>query len=948
MPRQKSYERVSEEILLSRYDLLIDNELYNPLSGEVIINPTRADIARIYKLLVDDIEEQIEYSYHRLLAEAVEVREAKEPEQKIFTFNIDINKKLNGLEQLEEILRKFGGKNINILWEYINLTYRDFNISEWLENEGYIDFMYNSDLTIFQKYWHTEKNVPPITIEILDEVRPVSREQRFSEGITHCLFEPIRVWGQGRLENANSKSSKENKRCFLKKVNKYIDIYKEGLPEEKVADICEALQIGIEITLPLLQNTKFIEERSFKKPLKTFKYINTRLDHIDEIVRTDETFEIQTLTEMNAIKKDLDSRKEFYTYKKHKYIHTINTLKGTYRLDNEYSKLINDFEKEYNIFGYKIDDITQPDLSRFIKEGTHYNSTIDFNFDNLETWGTIWKRNGEVIKHIDMEKAYVNSKKSIYYNGFLGKITDYRQVDNKDNEEVLKNLGLYRVENINFKNCEKSFKKIIKHLNCYKNGSVYPSPELRFLLNNGVTFKIIEGCWGAFENAYINFPEEFNEKCPDGVKRYAKYVGQCDSHNLNSSFWLGGSKEMVENIKCYTENDMYYTDNTAVIEYKKKNNFHFGHFTAFITSYQRLNAYEQLLEIPFDNIIRICVDGIYYTGEVELKNVFRKKDDISFSNVAGNTYLSHLTETYKVTKNKYIKPSFYGSEFHLGAGGTGKTHINVTDKGNVRLLYICPSWKLATKKREEYNINTTVLARALSKDPSVWGEIYKYYNVLVFDEVSQYSKDNIEYIKDTYGNEHKLIFCGDIGYQLPCINGEPATPSRFDKIIEYKESHRFKCDILKELASKIREDIKNNVYSGILNRKVINYFKDNLPSHIINKEELKNIYKIEDMILSATHKNKDEFTDIFKDNFEKEKYYVTLNKNGYFNGSILIEDKGFDKVKCEVRHAFTVHSIQGETANNNLFIDMRNMNKNTLLYTAISRAKKIDQIYLII
>ena len=58
---------------------------------------------------------------------------------------------------------------------------------------------------------------------------------------------------------------------------------------------------------------------------------------------------------------------------------------------------------------------------------------------------------------------------------------------------------------------------------------------------------------------------------------------------------------------------------------------------------------------------------------------------------------------------------------------------------------------------------------------------------------------------------------------------------------------------------------------------------------------------------------------------------------------IVIQDEK-PKIKCEIRHAFTIHAIQGETAQTRLFIDINNMYDLKMLYTAISRAKKWNQI----
>ena len=99
-------------------------------------------------------------------------------------------------------------------------------------------------------------------------------------------------------------------------------------------------------------------------------------------------------------------------------------------------------------------------------------------------------------------------------------------------------------------------------------------------------------------------------------------------------------------------------------------------------------------------------------------------------------------------------------------------------------------------------------------------------------------------------------------------------------------------------------------------------------------------YGVEDMILCSTHNQKNKYTERFK---HLEKYSVLENSRDYSNGEIVIGPKPH-KVRCELRHAFTVHSIQGETAKNKLFIDLDRFRSMKMLYTAMSRAKRMDQI----
>ena len=182
-------------------------------------------------------------------------------------------------------------------------------------------------------------------------------------------------------------------------------------------------------------------------------------------------------------------------------------------------------------------------------------------------------------------------------------------------------------------------------------------------------------------------------------------------------------------------------------------------------------------------------------------------------------------------------------------------------------------------------------------------------------------------------NKLKIIFCGDIGYQLPPVQGSEfilgSLPSQ-----HHTTNHRCKCLKLANVLKTLRAGITDG-----------NEFIDNSRSCYfgINVIESSTIdYNVKDLIITATHKQKDAYTERYKD---KDKYVVLENSRDHSNGEIVYEK--IPKTKMEMRHAFTIHSIQGETATETLFIDMRKMRSMRMLYTAISRAKFLHQIVFI-
>jgi hypothetical protein len=142
------------------------------------------------------------------------------------------------------------------------------------------------------------------------------------------------------------------------------------------------------------------------------------------------------------------------------------------------------------------------------------------------------------------------------------------------------------------------------------------------------------------------------------------------------------------------------------------------------------------------------------------------------------------------------------------------------------------------------------------------------------------------------------------------------------------------------LLKDLREKIKYNCSTASMNNYVNEFFRNR--GKIINADTLKSLYKVNDMILVGTNEVKDKYTEMFKD---LQKYYCRENNRVYSNGDIVIGEK--PDCKCELRHAYTTHSIQGETAHHNLYIDSSKMFDTRMFYTALSRAKTLDQIFII-
>lgn len=823
----------------------------------------------------------------------------------------------------------------------------------WWWRFAHYDWLYHyNGPDIFKYYQKKYKGEFVYTGDIFiypqgEEISSKKIVQLFREGITHCVFTPIRDWAQLKFDESKSLTAKKRYSALLNKLDDYIETYGDGLPEHCVSEVCNNLQVDITIEVPFGKE-KLIEAKSTRKRLKLFRFMNTRLNHVqlNELVTNDECEDVSSRRQLYDIIQDLVDSGEFYTYTKTKEgITSISTLSKKYQLKSEFREIVAKFEFETGLSFCKLDDIGDKELSLFIREGTNYNGTIDFiDMDDIadlnDKFYAIVDETYFPIFHIDMKMAYANYRKCRFYQGFLGKVTDFRQTDK------VVGVGMYRITNLMIP--DGPFKWYNDKLKIYISNNVYTSPELTMLDTMGATYDIVCGCWGVNTFEFDFNDDMINKRDENGIPFYSRWTGMCDSHKLEKVFWMRGDERFFTIIKseCGDKVVKWYKNGEGKIEFPKKYNWHLGHVTAFITAYQRLNMLEQLMEIDYDHVIRVCVDGIYHIQEtVPLRNVFRDKnerDEMTFCNEQCMSYVNQARERESYELPIYVR-EHYAKELHLGAGGCGKTHYNLNDKGLVRPIFLAPSWKLARSKRNETHVNCSVWARAVCDDPEKVIQIKQYANVLVVDEISMMSEGDKCKIFDKYG-DMKIIMCGDLGFQLPCMVGKEATTDGFDNIVRHNKNYRCEDETLHEILQTLRDMIEAHTGKNIINDWVMRTFKE--LGRVINESQLVELYDIHDMILSSTNELKNYYTGLFKGKFDVEKFYVLDNTQEYSNGDIVIGDKPLG-CKSEVRHCFTTHSIQGETARHKLFIESAKMFDSRMFYTAISRARRLEQIYII-
>ena len=880
-----------------------------------------------------------------------------------------------------------------------------------------------------------------IRIIPIQSATPKQVRQQFLDGkVSHCVLQPMVAWTHEKILDVKDKRNKRKYNAVLKILTQALVDYKDGIPQDCLQQLCNDTSFNVQVYLPgrytdSHQWLNFKGEKGRLSFSKQFKYINSRYNHLDTL------FKCNSLTELSVeefIKKEEQLIKDGIVYgyddaKSSK--NKLQTPHGVFSKVSKYNEAVNNFENHNGLQLFRMNTKKDPELlTRFIAKSCEHNGTVDFQDtgkyrinpttpDDEESEGPnlvfgyldkILAEDG--VKHKDMEKAYTNCSACSYFIGYPGKLWEFRETDRLCGD------GFYQIKDI------KNNNNLIKKLGVLHEYNVYYSQELKFYKDQGINFTIIAGAWGSTTNidweGEVTDPAEWEGAPPrpirtwsmlddelipgkdKKIKHYCKWFGcAIKTNKFNTVNYDVDDIDYIENITYETrgakigrgDQNITYIDNkfrpgehrtnyTMKISTPKSSVYHYTHIASAILSYQRILMMQQLLKIDYDNIIRVCVDGIYHTGECEMIEPFREKEDRKFGNHQGGGYRPNNIGKTDILRNHTIKnPVDYSNvnlinlniknqyELHIGAGGCGKTYKNIMDDGFINPIYIAHSWKLCSAKKEEFNGIHAVPNQRLTFDtPGPDKESYQTdygnnYNTFIIDEISTMTKSVQDKIHKLYPH-HKIVFCGDISetgrpYQCPAFddgghcNGFKV---RGDYTLIKHEQNR-RCDNtqggskLQKLLGILRGNIDaNRLKLNPTDLKLIidswgfNYYSDNnIPD-----------YNVKDLILCRVHYRCYNFDTIYKDLIKYK--VINGNDDGLSTSDILYDkpEKGKEisleqlhtkkpskaKGAYSIKHGFTIDCIQGETAQAGVYIDTVALNSIQHLYTALSRAKTIEQI----
>jgi hypothetical protein len=292
-----------------------------------------------------------------------------------------------------------------------------------------------------------------------------------------------------------------------------------------------------------------------------------------------------------------------------------------------------------------------------------------------------------------------------------------------------------------------------------------------------------------------------------------------------------------------------------------------------------------------------------------------------------------------------------------GAGGTGKTHSllssNIFMKN--KLLFSSNCWELIQDKVNEFKVFGLSLPKltGFMNNKTVEKINTGFIKYKVIDELTLNNKNIIDTIINDDNNKNFIFLLGDIDYNgffYQCsITKNIFNPSDYKDLqyVEYTKSYRFDEE-LQTTIKQVRTDMKEsqNVYELYIK------FKKLFSSNFQEKESV--IINKNDIGISALQPIDDKgvckFSESFFKNGSEKQYYIknTQYKKGIYKGGKLDDEPENNKnYVCSLFR--TIHSYQGRqlSQNNKIIILINSLFDFNLLYTAISRARRLDQIIII-
>ena len=659
--------------------------------------------------------------------------------------------------------------------------------------------------------------------------------------------------------------------------------------------------------------------------------------------------------------------------------------------EQTYKKIQNDFKKTYNEWKQN----NNYDSFYIIDKSETYNLIKSYDY-SLHTFFNNYDIDESKYNEIDQKKAYYNAtikENNKFYVGFpSGSFITFKVNNNFDMDkfnEITNNklIGFFQV-------------KIINHI---KNN--YTSDKLGFILNSVHTLTTPQI---KYLSDYMQFEFINVSYCPSVDipfnENFLKSFNKVSYYCLTFGLMLYESSTIETVIKPYDDDEKYYSiiDNNdkemfkiddgclKIIETKKKS-ISYVHMAYFLNSYCKTFNLEVLYNNNIDYFFGVKVDALVYLKNKKIEydeNIFRPKTEIKLSfltNEPNNQYNDldfgldiddkHI---FNIGNFSYFRPyikesniiecskSFLESEQIItnrtilinGKGGSGKTYSILNSNLCIsNIVYTTSCWNLIQGQRDKLKSDEKFIGLSYQRLLGIQIEQYKSRHIkyIVFDEATLTDKKIIEQMINYY-YWAIIIIIGDIEnhifYQCSLPSIEVINPKNYNiQQIRYNKSYRFDNELNNKLDD-LRIEMKKHYKKPDRNILIKNYVYQEFKQCLKKKDDI--IFNNNDIGISGNDDLGEKTNNLsvyYINKGAKPQYYIKktdINK-GLLKGQ-RIEEKPINSDNYEMKLFKTIHSFQGLDLDNDnkIIIGIKCNFDYNLFYTALSRARRLDQINILI
>lgn len=747
-------------------------------------------------------------------------------------------------------------------------------------------------------------------------------------------------------------------------------IYKKAYTDDNINDIAKFCNASI-IIKDLING----KDKKFINDYARFhiELLNTKYNHLDLLQH-----QYNEIEEIDSdILFDIKMNSSFYIEKDGLLITTEKTYKPK---DDEFQTIFKEWKDKYEL------------NKLFILQGSDEHKMITLYDFSMHRFINKYDVRDDLYNEIDLKKAYYNYS-DIAYNKFYkglpsGSFINCKIENNFYINDFIKQynnnlIGFYEVKIINQK-CK------INHLDklgLLKNSiHIFTSPQL-YLLKDFIDVEFLNISFSI--STHIPFNEKFLKKYDDEskLKYYCKAYGLlCRSPDIIdiSIKPLDSDKDLYNTFE-NNEYDVYFTDdNLYKISYKNKERKLYQHISSFIHSYTKTLILDQIL----NNIDDIeCIFGIKLDSIVYKKDVIIKFNKEIFSDDKGTKIENLLNCKFEgLSDNEEMKIFHYSSSYYEpyfketgyydlnfkksflqtndiikkrliyinGKGGSGKTVSILSNLKSSNICYTTSCWNLIQGQRDKYkNLLGYSIPNLIGKCNKISCEKIKNNNIkyIVIDEMTLIDKNSIDNIIKNY--KHCFIFLlGDVEetgfyYQCSLPSIKLYLPNKDTHNITYTKSYRFDNELndkLNLLRSHMKDNYKKNDRLDLMNKFIKQHFKS------YHKKDI--LFNDNDIGISANNdydKCDNSLSNYFIKKGTKPQYYIkkTNRSKNELRGQRLEYEPVHSNYESKLFK--TIHSFQGLdlNENNKIIISINSNFDYNLYYTALSRARRCEQIMLI-